>query len=313
VARAAARAEAARAEWSAAKVKPLGTGYLEGLRCPECGECETLYITGLVQLTVVEDGSHDEDSDHHWDKDSDCVCSECNHSACVEDFRVEVDYEAAERVCKMLVAAYEAGAKGESVDWSSIDDAHALALSALGGSCHGGVQRNSEGEKIMGTTKTFDISDVLSITTERLVSSRHMDGVYDVLNFMTGENLFTHQLVRASKVCKPELLRQFPVLDSGEMQFAVGELILRLDSDVAKGYESELVVRWISKLTDPNGYLSAGGKQRIIVPRRLEVTPLQDGGYEAQDPMDELASMVGDKTKIIQVVTDPPTTEGDQT
>lgn len=70
----------------------------------------------------------------------------------------------------------------------------------------------------MSDTKYFDISDVLSITHERLVSTRHMDGVYDILNFMTGENLFTHSLPRAAEVCKPALLAQFPQLaeDSAE-------------------------------------------------------------------------------------------------
>jgi hypothetical protein len=39
------------------------------------------------------------------------------------------------------------------------------------------------------TTRPFHLGDVLTITTGRLVSPRHMDGVYDVLNFMTGDNL----------------------------------------------------------------------------------------------------------------------------
>jgi len=46
-------------------------------------------------------------------------------------------------------------------------------------------------------TKDFHISDILSITDGRLVSTRHMDGIYEILNFMTGDNLFTHQLPRS--------------------------------------------------------------------------------------------------------------------
>ncbi len=60
--------------------------------------------------------------------------------------------------------------------------------------------------------KKFHLGDVLSITTQRLVSPRHMVGVYDILNFMTGDNLFTHQLPRAANECKPYLLEQFPKL-----------------------------------------------------------------------------------------------------
>ena len=61
-------------------------------------------------------------------------------------------------------------------------------------------------------TKRFHLGDVLSITTDRLVSPRRMQGVYDILNFMTGDNLSTYQLPRASDACKPHLLAQFPQL-----------------------------------------------------------------------------------------------------
>jgi hypothetical protein len=60
--------------------------------------------------------------------------------------------------------------------------------------------------------RLFDIGDVLSITTGCLVSPRLMDGVYDILNYMTGDELFTHQLPRAAQACKPTLLEQFPQL-----------------------------------------------------------------------------------------------------
>ena len=60
--------------------------------------------------------------------------------------------------------------------------------------------------------REFHISDILSITTGRLVSTRHVEGVYEILNYMTGDNLFTHQLPRASRVCAPHLLRQHPQL-----------------------------------------------------------------------------------------------------
>ena len=34
--------------------------------------------------------------------------------------------------------------------------------------------------------REFEIGDVLSVPTDKLVSLRHMDGVYDVLSFMLG-------------------------------------------------------------------------------------------------------------------------------
>lgn len=61
-------------------------------------------------------------------------------------------------------------------------------------------------------SKNFHIGDILSITTGRLVSPNHMDGIYKILNFMTRDKLFTHQLPRASEECKPFLLKQMPWL-----------------------------------------------------------------------------------------------------
>lgn len=37
--------------------------------------------------------------------------------------------------------------------------------------------------------KAFHIGDVLTVTTGRLVSPRHMYGVYEILNFLTGDRL----------------------------------------------------------------------------------------------------------------------------
>lgn len=61
-------------------------------------------------------------------------------------------------------------------------------------------------------TKEFHLGDVLSVTTSRLVSPRHMDGVYAVLNFMTGDNLFTHALPRARDEMAPVIFDQHPQL-----------------------------------------------------------------------------------------------------
>lgn len=64
----------------------------------------------------------------------------------------------------------------------------------------------------MSEAREFDLADILSVTTELLLSHRHMDGLYDLMGFMVGEDLMTHQLPRAGDACKPELLRQMPWL-----------------------------------------------------------------------------------------------------
>lgn len=59
-------------------------------------------------------------------------------------------------------------------------------------------------------TKAFHIGTVLSITDGKLVSLDHVGGIYDILNFMTGDSLMTHQLPRAMDECRPFLVEQHP-------------------------------------------------------------------------------------------------------
>lgn len=61
--------------------------------------------------------------------------------------------------------------------------------------------------------KEFHLGDILSITTGRIFSTSGMGGIYAILNFMTGEKLFTNQLPRTSDTCKPSLFKQFPHLE----------------------------------------------------------------------------------------------------
>lgn len=62
--------------------------------------------------------------------------------------------------------------------------------------------------------KLFHIGDILSITTEILVSPTEMDGVYKILNYMTNNNLTTVALVFVSRDCKSYLLKQHPQLEN---------------------------------------------------------------------------------------------------
>lgn len=64
----------------------------------------------------------------------------------------------------------------------------------------------------MTETREFDLADILSITTGRLLSHRHIDGVYEILAHMTGDPIWTHQLGTAADACKPALLEQHPRL-----------------------------------------------------------------------------------------------------
>lgn len=72
-------------------------------------------------------------------------------------------------------------------------------------------------------TKDFHISDVLTITTGILVSRDGMDGVYQILNWLTGDMIYTHQIPRVMRECAPELLRQFPALGGVQKPTLGGE------------------------------------------------------------------------------------------
>lgn len=74
------------------------------------------------------------------------------------------------------------------------------------------LERSTEGEQAVTETRDFHIGDILSVTTGRLVSPRHISGVYDILGWMVSEDLMTHQLPRVSDECAPDLRRQHPDL-----------------------------------------------------------------------------------------------------
>jgi hypothetical protein len=117
--------------------------------------------------------------------------------------------------------------------------------------------------------REFDLADILSITTGRLLSRRHIDGVYDILNHLTGDNLMTHQLPRAAETCRPALLAQHPQLDGVQPpeDMAVPELW-----------------KWLA------GAETAYGA-------RLPVTPIAD--WEHRNPIEELAQMIGPDRVVV--------------
>jgi hypothetical protein len=137
--------------------------------------------------------------------------------------------------------------------------------------------------------KVFHISDVLTVTTGRLVSASHMDGVYDILNFLTGDSLYTHALPRAMKECEPWLRAQFPTLfpDNPLME----GLISGLDSNLAniEGDRKPAIARWVESVRVATG-----------LPEHLPVYEMGADMHTVIDPIEELEAMVG-KDRVIVV------------
>ena len=138
----------------------------------------------------------------------------------------------------------------------------------------------------------FHILDILSITHDRLISLDHMDGIYKILNYLTGENLFTHQLVRVSKTCKPYLLKTYPTLSDSRIEIAFEKLTKVLDHLRQQNSPDDDIMLAIKGWAVQYVYPVTG--------EYLDILPL-DAPYQHMNPVDELVWMKGDDDGIIAV------------
>ena len=108
--------------------------------------------------------------------------------------------------------------------------------------------------------KNFHIGTILLITGDALMTE--IGDVYKILNYMTDDNLFTHQLPRVARECRPVLLRQHPQLSA-----------------------------WVDDVTRENyqARLADAIKQ---FGEELPVEPLAANEHEYIDPMSELAEKI---------------------
>ena len=117
-------------------------------------------------------------------------------------------------------------------------------------------------------TKSFTLGQILSITTGRLMCD--ISGIYKILNFMTKDNLYTHQLGKAAEECKPYLLRQHP----------------QLENILLKNVTRENWLKILGRLTDLYG-------------EKLDVEPIPMDDHDKINPLQELEDMTGKNTVII--------------
>lgn len=110
---------------------------------------------------------------------------------------------------------------------------------------------------------------------EVVVSALHgvllckIDQVYEVLNFLTGDNLFTHQLPRAGKVCRIPVFKQHPFLKDID--------VLNINRD-----------NWAQKLAD----------LKVKYPNEIELQPIAN--WTHLDPVEEMIDMKrGDENIIV--------------
>lgn len=121
----------------------------------------------------------------------------------------------------------------------------------------------------MSVKKSFSIGQILSASSGILMCE--IGGVYEILNFLTGDNLFTHQLPRAFRECRPHILRQHPTLAEFDEKSVTSE-------------------NWRSKLEEA----------RIKFGEALDLEPIPRDDHAVKDPLKELEDMVG-KDRVIVI------------
>jgi hypothetical protein len=123
------------------------------------------------------------------------------------------------------------------------------------------------------TARTFTLGQILSVTTGRLLCK--VGDLYDILNYMTGSSIFTHQIPSACEVVAPSIRAQHPALSGITAQ----------------------------EVTPKNwrGWMAA---QEITFGAKRALVPLPAGMWPDADPVDGLGRMAG-KGKVVVVRTPP--------
>jgi hypothetical protein len=128
----------------------------------------------------------------------------------------------------------------------------------------------------MSETREFPVGAILTVTSGKMVHP--FDEVHELLDHLTGDTLFTHQLPRAAEECEPHLRTQHPDLAAVEVPDG-------LDSwEKCKAFVSDVIA-------------SCGGD--TLRP----VTPIPSEDHTSIDPISELKMMRPDMP-IFPIVVD---------
>ena len=130
--------------------------------------------------------------------------------------------------------------------------------------------------------KPFNLSDVLTIVTGRLVSLRGMEGVYDILRHLTGDDIYTNVIPRAIEACRSVLLADHPWLE--EEAKKLNQVLDNLPKEVDK---SEDIKLFFADLMCRVGSSD------------INVMPLSPEQWLVIDPVEEAKAMFGDDNVIV--------------
>lgn len=115
--------------------------------------------------------------------------------------------------------------------------------------------------------RNFKIEVVLSAIGGVLLCK--MDEVYEVLNFLTRDDLFTHQLPRAGKVCRMPVFNQHPFLKEIQLDHINSENVWDELAAIKAKYPNEILLTPIENWHSINPIEEAvqmmGGEDKVIV------------------------------------------------
>ena len=136
-------------------------------------------------------------------------------------------------------------------------------------------------------TKQFGLRTILTVTTGRLLTESEgprdngIGRLYGILNWMTSDELFTHQLGRASQECSPWLLRWFPELEA----CGSGSSLDRLDVLLATVGGDEAISQWVGEFSS--------------VKPVYDIPKIPRDDHEYKNPLTELEDIVGKDNVIV--------------
>jgi hypothetical protein len=135
-------------------------------------------------------------------------------------------------------------------------------------------------------TKLFPLRTVLTVTTGRLLTNPDKDGngigaLYEILEWMTGEAPYTHQLGRFGEECRPVLLDIFPEL---RMAGVYGEKIPDLDQYLEE-HGKDGVEKWVAMMQ----------KEFPEIQSEYLIPKINPTSHVSVNPILELANMMGTK------------------
>lgn len=120
----------------------------------------------------------------------------------------------------------------------------------------------------MPEPRMFDLGDVLTVSSGRLLSERGMDGLYDILHFMTGAPVFTHQIPRVLPIAKIAMLEQHPQLRDLDRETVISRANFKLWLSAQRRiFGDQLLVAPLVHLTRIDPVVEAEllfGKERVL-------------------------------------------------